>query len=62
MEPADGFHHRVDGGVLQDVVKIVGDGGVGQAQLPAAQNPDHRHVLPGGDDLVNTLAYGAEAQ
>ena len=62
MESAHGFHHRVNGGVVEDVVKIVGDGGVRQAQLPAAQNPDHLHILPGGDDLVNTPAYGSEAQ
>ena len=48
--------------IVEDVVKIVGDGGVRQAQLPAAQNPDHLHILPGGDDLVNTPAYGSEAQ
>ena len=62
MQSANGFHHSVDGLILQDVCKVVGHHGIGQLQVPAAQDLGNGHILPGGYDLVDALTHGTEAQ
>ena len=62
MKPTNGLYHRIDGGIQQDIVKIVCDLGILQSQIPAAQHPHNGHILPRRGDFVNALAHGAEAQ
>ena len=62
MHPADSLHHRVDGSVLQNIIKVVGDANALQFQLPAAQHRRDLHILPVGNQLIDALSHGAEAQ
>ena len=62
MEPADGLHHRINMGVIQNIFKVMGYNSVRQLQIPAAQHPGNGHVLPPCDDLIYAPAHGAEAQ
>ena len=62
VQAADGLHHGVNFRVVQDILKVMGHGGIRQLQIPAAQHPCDGHILPACDDLINAPAHSAEAQ
>ena len=62
VKTADGLHHGINGWVVQNILKIMGNLGIGQGQLPPAQHPHHLHILPGGGQLIYTFAYSAKTQ
>ena len=62
MHAAYGLHHRIDGGVIENVLKSMGDPGIRQLQIPTAQHLGHAHILPARHNVVYALSNGAEAQ
>ena len=61
VDAAHHLHHRVDGGIGDDVVDIGGGDGRDLRDLAAHQYLGHLHIVALCDDIVGTLAHHAEA-
>ena len=62
MQSAHGFHHGINGFILQDGLKIPGHFRIGQGHVFQTYHPHHLHILPACGDLIYTPANHAEAQ
>ena len=62
MQAADGLDHGINGGIVQNILKIMGEHPRGKIHLPAAQHLHHIHIRTLGSQLINAAAYGSEAQ
>ena len=62
MHAAHGLHHRIDGGIIQDIPEIFGDLGIRQGDVLQTYHRSHGHIISGFDDIVDTSAYHTKAQ
>ena len=62
MQSTDGFHHGVDGGIVQNIIKTMSDRGVVQFQIPTAEHTDNLHIGTGGDQFIHAFSHCTKAK
>ena len=62
VQSPHGLHHRIDGRILQHILKIPGYLGIGQSNVLQTYHLCHLHILAHSSQLINALAYNAKTK